>query len=117
MPIQASHTRNPTDLAAAERHRITLEFRDRLRSRGVSLHLNDSLEELGLMLEAVEGFERTVNGDGGDLIVDEPPVGKVAVPDDPFFAIPVRRADEAPTWFATRVADATHRIQRRRPQG
>lgn len=108
---------HPTDLAAAERDRVAEEFRARLHSRGVVVHSNDSLAELGLILEAVESFEFEVERGGGDLMVDEPPRGQVAQPDDPAFVLPARLTGESATWFATRIEAATHQLQRRHPQG
>ncbi|MEO5800425.1 MAG: hypothetical protein ABIZ70_07955 [Gemmatimonadales bacterium] len=108
---------HPTALAAAERDRVAEEFQARLQSRGVTVHINDSLAELGLILEAIESFEFEVERSGGDLMVDEPPSGQVAEPDDPAFVIPARLSGESATWFATRIEAATHQLQRRRPQG
>lgn len=108
---------HPTEIAAAERDRVADEFRNRLQSRGVTVHINDSLAELGLILEAVESFEFEVERSGGDLMVDEPPPGQAAQPDDPAFVLPARLTGESATWFATRIEAATHQLQRRRPQG
>ena len=105
-----------TDPAIAERDRVADGFRARLRSRGITLHSTDTLAELGLILESVEEFELQVESHGGDLMVDEPPVGHTAQPDDPAFVLPVRHTGESPTWFANRIQQARYAIQRQAPE-
>lgn len=110
--MQRSATHPPTEVAATERARVADEFRARLLSRDITVHINDSLEELGLILDAVEEFELVVQAHGGDLMVDEPPPGRAPEPDDPEFVLPSRHPGESATWFATRIQEAKQRIQR-----
>ncbi len=112
--MQRSATQHPTEVAVTERARVAEEFRARLLARDITVHINDSLEELGLILDAVEEFELVVQSHGGDLMVDEPPPGHSAEPDDPEFVLPARHPGESATWFATRIQQAKHKIQRQR---
>ncbi|MEP6591203.1 MAG: hypothetical protein ABJC19_08460 [Gemmatimonadota bacterium] len=106
----------PTERAVAERSRVADEFRARLRARSVTVHINDSLEELGVILDAVEEFELAVQAHGGDLMVDEPPPGHPPEPDNPDFVLPTRHSGESATWLATRIQQAKHKLQRPRLQ-
>src|SRR6266550_4275792 len=82
--------------------RVADEVRERLRARGVAAEPTDSPEDLAFLLEAVEDFENAVEARGGDLFVDEPPVGSEGQPDNPRFAIPVRFPREAARSYARR---------------
>jgi len=96
-----------------ERDHAASATADRLRLRGVRVDDRDSPEGIVAVLEAVERFELAVQSHGGDLMVDEPPVGNEAEPDDPAFVIPERAPSEAAETFASRIDDASARIRSR----
>ena len=79
----------------------------RLEGLGITLNGDESPEALILVLEEVERFEEAVEECGGDLMLDENPPGTVAQPDDPRFALPLRRADETIRAYRERLAQAT----------
>jgi broad specificity phosphatase PhoE len=95
--------------------RVAQELAGRLRARGVAVHDDDSPEAIVALLEAVEAFERAVESQGGDLMVDEPPTARRAQPDDPHFLIPSRGDDESFTQYSGRLAAAIAAIRRHRP--
>jgi hypothetical protein len=93
------------------------QFRDnvahiaaQLRDRGVNVHGDESPEELVTLLEYVERFEIAVQSRGGDLMVDEPPRGADAEPDDVHFVIPRRRGDDSVADYLARIDEATARV-------
>jgi len=64
----------------------------------------------GLSAEAVERFERVVERQGGDLMVDEPiDSDQAREPDDRRFVLPRRREGESVDVFVSRITDATDR--------
>lgn len=75
----------------------------RLRQRGVEVNVNEDPEELALLLESVERFEMAVEARGGDLMVDEPPVGGEPEPDDPAFLLPAREPEETLPVYRSRL--------------
>ncbi len=85
----------------------------RLHSKGVRVLDSDSAEDLANILEGVEGFEEAVRVSGGDLMMDEPPPGKPAQPDDPRFVLPARGEDEAAARYVERLATATGAVVNR----
>ncbi len=87
----------------------------RLESLGITLNGDESPEALILVLEEVERFEEAVEACGGDLMMDESPPGHVAQPDDPRFALPVRRADETIRAYRERLAHATDELVKQQP--
>ena len=91
--------------------RVADEVRERLRARGVAAEPADSPEDLAVLLEGVEDFEHAVESRGGDLFVDEPPLGCEGQPDDPRFAIPARLPRESARTYARRLAEAAGRIR------
>ena len=93
--------------------RVTQDIAGRLRQRGVDVHDDESPEEIVLLLEQVEAFERAVESRGGDLMVDEPPADGSRQPDDPAFLLPTRAADETATAYLNRLIVATDTIRRR----
>ena len=93
-----------------ELERATAASADRLRMRNVRIDGNETAEETVALLEAVERFELAVQSHGGDLMVDEPPPGKRAEPDDPSFVIPPREAGEGVGGYIERIDAATVRI-------
>jgi broad specificity phosphatase PhoE len=93
------HTSDLTD----EQQRVADQVADRLRKRGVFVHPRDSAEDVATLLEAVEAFEAAVEKNGGDLMVDEPPVGQSAEPDNPEFVLPERHNGESAMAFASRI--------------
>jgi hypothetical protein len=72
----------------------------------------DSPEDIVQLLEAVESFERAVEAHGGDLMMDEPPAGGSAQPDNPRFLLPSRAADESAPAFLRRLNGATDAVAR-----
>jgi hypothetical protein len=93
--------------------RVTQDIAGRLRQRGIAMHDDESPEEVVLLLEQVEAFERAVESHGGDLMVDEPPADGSRQPDNPAFLIPSRAADETATAYLNRLIAATDAIHRR----
>jgi hypothetical protein len=100
--------RRAEELAAA-----TAAAEARLHNLGVELAGSETSEEIVQMLDAIERFEQAVTSHGGDLMMDEPPAGEEAEPDDPDFALPPRTTDLSPTDYIRQVDLATARIQRR----
>lgn len=91
--------------------RVSREIEGRLLARGIVLDGSESLEQLARIEEAVERFEEAVEKRGGDLMVDEGPGGHTREPDDPHFALPVRRADESIPAYLDRLARATEVVR------
>ena len=98
-----------------ELQRVMLETADRLRQRGVSLTGRESSDELVSLLDAVEEFELAVERRGGDLMMDEGPIGKTPQPDDVHFALPRRREGESALDYLVRIQERTEMIRRHRP--
>jgi hypothetical protein len=92
--------------------RVAQELTGRLRTRGIDVADIEDPEEIERVLAAVEGFERAVMSQGGDLMVDEPPVGSKAKPqpDDPAFLLPTRTHDESTSRYVERLEAATQAI-------
>ena len=91
---------------SADVERVSREVSDRLEELGIWLSGTEEPEELVRIQEAVERFELAVESRGGDLMVDEPPEGRRAQPDDPHFALPRRSADESVDRFVDRLERA-----------
>ena len=98
-----------------ELQRVMLETADRLRQRGVSLTGRESSDELASLLDAVEEFELAVERRGGDLMMDEGPIGKTPQPDDVHFYLPRRRERESVSDYLVRLQEGTDMIRRHRP--
>ena len=92
--------------------RASSEVIARLDALGVDLNGDESPEALIQVLEEIERFEQAVEGRGGDLMMDEGPPGHTAQPDDPHFALPLRRADETIRAYRQRLAQATDDVLR-----
>ena len=90
--------------------KATAASTERLRMRNVQVDGDETPEEIVALLEAVERFELAVQSHGGDLMVDEPPRGHPAEPDDPLFVIPARNAGEGAAAYVERIDAATVRI-------
>ncbi len=86
--------------------RVSREVANRLEELGIWLSGREQPEELARIQEAVERFELAVESRGGDLMVDEPPEGLRAQPDDPHFALPRRGADETVDRYLERLERA-----------
>ena len=95
--------------------RASEEVIARLEGLGITLNGDESPESLILVLEEVERFEDAVEACGGDLMLDENPPGTVAQPDDPRFALPLRRADETIRSYRERLANATDELAGQQP--
>jgi hypothetical protein len=101
----------PENESLDDLQRVADEVRERLRARGVAAEATDSPEDLAVLLESVEDFEIAVESRGGDLFVDEPPLGSEGQPDDPRFAIPARVPRESARTYASRLTEAASRIR------
>lgn len=97
----------PTDLDRASGETIA-----RLEALGIALDGRELPEDLVRMEEAVEQFERAVEARGGDLMVDEGVGSPASEPDDPHFALPVRREHETVAAYLDRLARATDDVRR-----
>jgi hypothetical protein len=101
------------DSAAEEQARVREQIAERLRSRGIEVSSSDSSDDLGSLLEAVEAFESAVEARGGDLMVDEPPEGETAEPDNPDFVVPERTGKEAAPGYIARINAAAAALRQR----
>ena len=95
--------------------RVAQDMAARLRARGVETRDTDSPTQIVAMLDAVEAFESAVMARGGDLMMDEPPLGGFAQPDDHHFLLPRRADDETVANYLTRLAAATAAIRSHTP--
>lgn len=117
IPLQPPDATSYDDLLNPRRQEelktATAAAESRLRALGIALTGEESSDELVELIDAIERFEQAVVSHGGDLMVDEPPPGEDAQPDDPEFALPQRRAGESVRGFVDRVDASTGRIQQR----
>jgi hypothetical protein len=90
--------------------RVSREVANRLAALGIALSGDESTDDLRLIADAVEEFERAVEGKGGDLMVDEPPLGGRAQPDSPNFGLPLRAADESVERYVERLQRAARDV-------
>lgn len=97
----------PLDSANGEMARVREQLAARLLNRGVRVHSQDTPDALGTLTEAVESFESAVEARGGDLMVDEPPAGQQAQPDNPAFVLPIRSSNESAETYASRIEAMT----------
>ena len=102
-----TQSEEPTD----ETQRVREQLAVRLLNRGVRIHSHDTPDELGTLTEAVESFEAAVEARGGDLMVDEPPVGKPVDPDNAAFVLPVRASNESADTYTSRIDAATAKLR------
>jgi len=108
---------HPTEEPSAEDvQRVASEVANRLEMLGIWLSGEEQPEELGQIQEAVERFELAVESRGGDLMVDEGPDGRTTQPDDPHFALPLRRADESVGRYVDRLERAREEVLRHPPK-
>jgi hypothetical protein len=96
-----------------ERERVGIDIAARLSDRGVGLTGGESSEELVTLLETTERFERAVQAQGGDLMVDEGRRDAKLQPDDAAFVLPRRADDESVARYIGRVNEATQAIENR----
>jgi hypothetical protein len=108
---------NTSDDWSRDVARVSQEMASRLRARGVAVYDSDSPDDLLRLVERIEEFERAVEAHGGDLMVDEPPTGGAAQPDDPHFLLPTRAADESVANYVKRLRAATAAVREHRPHG
>jgi hypothetical protein len=101
------------DEEATERAAAVTEVAARLRGRGITVTGAERPEDLADLLSAVERFEATVEGRGGDLMVDDL---KSVQPDDRHFVVPRRAHGEALRTYIARIDEATARLRRHPPQ-
>src|SRR5512141_1653455 len=97
-----------------EIRRVSAEVAARLEALGITLDGREGPEQLADIEEAVERFEEAVESRGGDLMVDEGDRARAKEPDDPHFALPVRRAGETVTAYLERLERATDVVLRHR---
>lgn len=95
-----------------EMRRVSREVAARLEALGITLDGRERPEELADIEDAVQRFEDAVESRGGDLMVDEGDRARASQPDDPHFALPVRRAGETVTAYLDRLAHATDVVLR-----
>ena len=108
---------HPTEEPSAEDvQRVAGEVANRLEMLGIWLSGDEEPEHLGQIQEAVERFELAVESRGGDLMVDEGPDGRTTQPDDPHFALPLRRADESVGRYLDRLELAREEVLRQPPK-
>lgn len=96
---------------ASEVSRVAGEVTAKLAALGVTVTPDDSSEDIVNMLEAVERFESAVQNAGGDLMVDEPPLGSEPQPDNPRFVLPLRGENEAAELYVQRLSRATELVR------
>ena len=94
--------------------RVAEEITARLATRGVEIRGADSRDDVTAIADAVELFEEQVFALGGDLMVDEPPVGRDGTPDDDRFRLPLRRADENAAAYVRRLDQASRELRKHR---
>jgi len=99
-----------SDTATEAMRRVREQLAARLLNRGVRVHTQDTPDALGTLTEAVEGFEAAVEARGGDLMVDEPPVGHPAEPDNPAFVLPIRASNESAHSYTSRIDALTAKL-------
>ena len=99
-----------SDTATGEMQRVREQLAARLLNRGVRVHTQDTADALGTLTEAVEGFEAVVEARGGDLMLDEPPIGQIADPDNPAFVLPDRASNESAHSYASRIDTLTAKL-------
>jgi hypothetical protein len=95
-----------------ELRRVSAELANRLTSLGIHLTGRERPEELVDLVEAVDRFEAAVESQGGDLMMDEPPAGRAAQPDDTHFALPRRDEGESVAHYLEGLARATDAVRR-----
>ena len=100
-----------------DRDRVAQEMTGRLATRGVEVRADDSRDEVTAIADAVELFEEQVFALGGDLMVDEPPVGREGTPDDDRFRLPLRRADESAGDYVRRLGQQSRELRKLRRDG
>jgi hypothetical protein len=98
-----------------EREAIAARQANSLSSRGVTLTGSESPDDIALLADAVERFERAVVSRGGDLMVDQGPGGRTREPDDAEFVLPVREPNEAVRRYIGRIEHAAERVQMHPP--
>lgn len=91
--------------------RVSAEVADRLRDRGVTIRSSDTPEDIAVLLDAVEAFERAVQEAGGDLMVVEPVSVQQTAPDASPFLLPLRRENEPVESYLERLTIATRSVQ------
>lgn len=97
-----------------EVQRAAQESANRLRALGIAITGRETSEELATIEEAVGRFEAAVEAKGGDLMVDEPPPGHPAEPDDRHFGLPLRNGGETVAAYLERLAGATDVVRQHR---
>lgn len=96
--------------------RVSGQMAGRLAARGVRLTGRERPEELVQIEDAIERFEAAVEARGGDLMMDEGPPGRTPQPDDPHFALPLRREHQSVAQYLERLARTTDDIRRHPPR-
>ncbi|HSA57221.1 MAG TPA: hypothetical protein VLE53_16025 [Gemmatimonadaceae bacterium] len=108
----------PDEMRREERERlvqrVSADVADRLRDRGVTILPSDTPEDIAILLDAVEAFERAVQEQGGDLMLVEPVSGYATDPDTSPFVLPQRAGREPVPDYLARLQIATRSVQRYR---
>ena len=94
--------------------RVSAEVADKLRERGIRTLPSDTPEDIAILLDAVEAFERAVQEQGGDLMVVEPVNGQQAQPEVSPFVLPLRKENESVEDYLERLTIATRSVQNHR---
>ncbi|MEP6834994.1 MAG: hypothetical protein ABJB74_16525 [Gemmatimonas sp.] len=97
--------------SADETNRVRDQLAARLLNRGVRVHTQDTPDALGTLTESVESFEAAVEARGGDLMMDEPPAGRRAQPDNPAFVLPTRASNETAHSYSSRIDALTAKLR------
>ena len=102
------------DSRERDRERVIQEIAARLGTRGVELRDEDSRDDIIAIADAVERFEQQVFALGGDLMLDEPPLGQRGRPDEARFRLPLRAADETAGQYVARMTRSSDELRRHR---
>jgi hypothetical protein len=97
-----------TDSEAMTRQRVAETTAGQLEERGIPLTGDESEEELALLAEAVEAFERAVARRGGDSYTNSP---RSSEPDDTALVLPKQSRDESTTEYARRIRNTAERLE------
>lgn len=92
---------------ADDRRRVVAEMQSALRQRGITVHDDETGEELVAVLEAVEQFERARSALGGDSMINTPGSSR---PERAEFVLPRRGDDESLAEYAARVQRAAEEL-------
>jgi hypothetical protein len=104
----SSEHENAGDSEAVTRQRAAATTAGQIEERGIPLTGDESEEELALLAEAVERFERAVARRGGDSYTNSP---RSSAPDDTELVLPKQSRDETTTEYARRIRNTAERLE------